>query len=254
VLDASAPDAAAHCRAEAEARAQLAEANVQLERCRAVLGDPSTLPPDAAQLAAQLQAKEEEARTLRMQVEQHAQVCLVSTCPLPSSDGTAQAETASYAELDRLSAAWEALDKQVKSKVFDLKAMEDRVLKAGSDVRAHFPCGREQVADEAQRAKLENKFFAAMRDKEAVENERKNLARNAEKQTKVIEKLTAVERSLQAQLVRRRALSSVSHCSFANRPSMTRQWKPMSKLKPPSRRRLQASPTTSPNGVLVPKR
>jgi E3 ubiquitin-protein ligase BRE1 len=152
VLDASAPDAAAHCRAEAEARAQLAEANVQLERCRAVLGDPSTLPPDAAQLAAQLQAKEEEARTLRMQVEQHAQVCLVSTCPLPSSDGTAQAETASYAELDRLSAAWEALDKQVKSKVFDLKAMEDRVLKAGSDVRAHFPCGRERWRSAARKA------------------------------------------------------------------------------------------------------
>jgi E3 ubiquitin-protein ligase BRE1 len=251
VLDASAPDAAAHCRAEAEARAQLAEATVQLERCRAVLGDLSTLPPDAAQLATQLQAKEEEARTLRMQVEQHAQVCVLSTCPRLSPKVTTQAETASYAELDRLSAAWEALDKQVKSKVFDLKAMEDRVLKAGSDVRARFPCSRE---DEAQRAKLENKFFAAMRDKEAVENERKNLARNAEKQTKVIEKLTAVERSLQAQLVRHRALSSVSHCLFANRPSMTRQWKPTSRLKPRSRRRLQASTTTSPNGVRVPKR
>jgi hypothetical protein len=33
-----------------------------------------------------------------------------------------------------LSAAWEILDKQVKSKVFDLKAAEERVVKAGQDV------------------------------------------------------------------------------------------------------------------------
>ena len=42
-----------------------------------------------------------------------------------------------------------------------------------------------------------------MRDKEAVENERKNLVRNLEKQTKVVEKLRASEGSLRDQLVRR---------------------------------------------------
>lgn len=40
-----------------------------------------------------------------------------------------------YSELDQLSAAWEALDRQVKSKVFELKDMEDRVSKSGLDVR-----------------------------------------------------------------------------------------------------------------------
>lgn len=40
-----------------------------------------------------------------------------------------------YSELDQLSAAWEALDRQVKSKVFELKDMEDRVVKCGLDVR-----------------------------------------------------------------------------------------------------------------------
>lgn len=45
-----------------------------------------------------------------------------------------QAESALYAELDKLSAAWEALDRQVKSKVFDLAAMEDRLTKNGLDV------------------------------------------------------------------------------------------------------------------------
>ena len=45
-----------------------------------------------------------------------------------------QAETSLYAELDKLSAAWEALDRQVKSKVFDLTAMEERLAKMGHDV------------------------------------------------------------------------------------------------------------------------
>lgn len=40
-----------------------------------------------------------------------------------------------------------------------------------------------------------------MRDKEAIENERKNLIRDLEKQAKVVEKLTASERSLRDQLV-----------------------------------------------------
>ena len=42
-----------------------------------------------------------------------------------------------------------------------------------------------------------------MRDKEAIENERKILVRNLEKQTKVVEKLRASEGSLRDQLVRR---------------------------------------------------
>jgi E3 ubiquitin-protein ligase BRE1 len=52
-----------------------------------------------------------------------------------------------------------------------------------------------------QRSKLENKYFAAMRDKESSDNERKNIARNVEKQAKAIERLTAVEKSLQNQVV-----------------------------------------------------
>jgi len=42
-----------------------------------------------------------------------------------------------------------------------------------------------------------------MRDKEAIESERKNLVRNLEKQAKVVEKLRASEGSLRDQLVRR---------------------------------------------------
>ena len=50
-----------------------------------------------------------------------------------------EAETSLYAELDKLSAAWEALDRQVKSKVFDLTSMEDRLTKSGLDVCRRCP-------------------------------------------------------------------------------------------------------------------
>ena len=42
-----------------------------------------------------------------------------------------------------------------------------------------------------------------MRDKEAIENERKNLLRNLEKQEKVVENVMAAEKSMRLQLVRR---------------------------------------------------
>lgn len=52
-----------------------------------------------------------------------------------------------------------------------------------------------------QKAKSENKFYATMREKEAIENERKNIARNLEKQTKVVEKFQESEKCLQARIV-----------------------------------------------------
>lgn len=53
-----------------------------------------------------------------------------------------------------------------------------------------------------KRAKLDNKFYAAMRDKEALENERKNLIRNVEKQNKAVEKLVESEKNLSERVVR----------------------------------------------------
>lgn len=39
-----------------------------------------------------------------------------------------------YGEVDKLSVAWETLDKQNKLKVFDLAALEDKVLKVTTEV------------------------------------------------------------------------------------------------------------------------
>ncbi|KAF9653827.1 BRE1-domain-containing protein [Thelephora ganbajun] len=145
--------------AEAAARTQVVELQKQLESYQTVCGQSG----DALK---QLEEKESELKKLRLQVTQHA-----------------QAETALYTELERLSTAWEALDKEVKNKLFDLAAVEDRLSKSA-----------------VEKAKSENKFYSAMRGKEAIENERKNLIRNLEKQAKVVEKLMASESSLREQL------------------------------------------------------
>lgn len=103
-----------------------------------------------------------------------------------------------------MSAAWESLDRQVKSKVFDLSAMEERLTKSGLDVCfiLKFACIQSiNHCGSTQRAKSENKFYSAMRDKEAIENERKNISRNLEKQAKVVERLVETEKNLTARVV-----------------------------------------------------
>ncbi|KAJ7680562.1 BRE1 E3 ubiquitin ligase-domain-containing protein [Mycena polygramma] len=160
------PNVVQHMEAEANALQKLAAASAKLEKYEKTYGDLSSLPPDVAQLAEKIRVQEEEINRLRLMDAQHI-----------------KEKAAVYSELDQLSAAWEALDRQVKSKVFELKDMEDRVTKSGLD-----------------KAKSENKFFAAMRDKEAIENERKSLSRNQEKQGKIVERLVEAERNLNTQV------------------------------------------------------
>ncbi len=82
-----------------------------------MFGESSQLPPDVRQLVEQLKLKEEEVNVLQLQDAQHA-----------------DAETALYDEIGKLSAAWETLQVQVTSKVFDLAAAEERIMKANLDV------------------------------------------------------------------------------------------------------------------------
>ncbi|KAH9929494.1 BRE1-domain-containing protein [Epithele typhae] len=149
-------------KGEADLRRQLAQVQKQLEKYQVVYGDASSMPPETAQLSAQLQHKQSEVERLQLQEKNREQT-----------------ESALYDELDKLSSAWEALDRQVKSKVLDLAAMEERLNKLNTE-----------------RAKSENKFYQCMRDKEATETERKKLSVNLEKAAKAIEKLTDSEKNL----------------------------------------------------------
>ncbi|KAH8093847.1 BRE1-domain-containing protein [Cristinia sonorae] len=146
-------DVAAHLRAEADARQQVSQLKSKLREYEEVFGTT-----DKEEAIKKLESEVKRLRVLEKQKD--------------------AAENALYVELDKLSAAWEGLDKQVKSKAFDLTAMEEKIQKTLVD-----------------RAKLENKFYAAMRDKEAVENERKNLARTVEKQAKMIEAMHESEKN-----------------------------------------------------------
>jgi E3 ubiquitin-protein ligase BRE1 len=69
------------------------------------------------QLVEQLKLKEEEVKALRLQDVQHT-----------------DAEPTLYDEIGKLSAAWESLQGQVTSKVFDLAAAEEKIMKANLDV------------------------------------------------------------------------------------------------------------------------
>ncbi|KAG6866699.1 hypothetical protein C0991_011358 [Blastosporella zonata] len=159
-------DTLEHFKAETDALQKVAEIQAQLDKYKAVYGNTSAHPPDTATLLDQLRVKEEEVQKLRLQDIQHT-----------------QAETSLYAELEKLSTAWESLERQVKDKVFDLSNLEIQLKKATSD-----------------KAKSENKYYAAMRDKDAVSAETSKLQRNVEKQNQVIERLVDAEKSLSAQL------------------------------------------------------
>ncbi|PCH43601.1 BRE1-domain-containing protein [Wolfiporia cocos MD-104 SS10] len=160
------PGSAKHIEAEAELRGQLAALHKRLDEYQSIYGDSLSTTPEVQALSQQLKAKEDEIQRLRLQEQQFL-----------------QADKLLQTELDTLTAAWETLETQVKKKVFDLTSVEERLTKSQLD-----------------KAKSDNKYFAAMRDKEASETERKNVARNLEKQAKVVEKLHEAEDSLRAQI------------------------------------------------------
>lgn len=99
--------------AEAAARTQVAELQKQLESYQNICG----LSGDVSN---RLEEKEAGLRGLRLEVTQYA-----------------QAETALYTELEKLSTAWEALDKEVKNKSLDSAAVEDRLSKSAIEVPFH---------------------------------------------------------------------------------------------------------------------
>lgn len=189
------PDIAQHITAETAAREELAGTLKELARYHSIFGESSAL--DARTLSRQLETKDGELQKLRLLTEQQA-----------------QAETSLFAEIDRLSSLWEGLDQQVKKKVFDLGTVEEKLQKTAHEVCVvsyWWTMGRADRRDcVTQKAKAENKYFAAMREKEMGESERKAMARQLEKQGKAVERAAEVEKQLSGQVVRRFGFCSVS--------------------------------------------
>lgn len=78
--------------------------------------------------------------------------------------------------------------------------MEERLTKSNLEVCIYHSV-EFAVLIKLQKVKSDNKYYSAMRDKESVETERKNLSRTMEKQAKVIERSVETEKALKKQLV-----------------------------------------------------
>lgn len=135
-------------------------------RLRALLAAGGEAPEDSDAARARWEAVPQELHTTRLQLT------------------SANASTAALCdEVDRLSAAYDALEKQANAKVINLSRLEDKVLRLTTE-----------------KAKADNKYFAAMRAKDTVDAEKRALAHSAERQSKVMERYAETERSLGAQL------------------------------------------------------
>ncbi|WWC64537.1 uncharacterized protein I303_107147 [Kwoniella dejecticola CBS 10117] len=151
---------------EAGLRVEVESAKRALAKYQNILGPEASVSEDAAYLAKQLEDKEEERHVLELRL------------------GEAEAATnALYTEVEGLSKLWENLDQTVQSKVFELKDGELRISRLATE-----------------KAKADNKFFSAMRAKEAVEAEGKLAQRTVEKQLKLLERAQEVEQSLRSQI------------------------------------------------------
>lgn len=91
-------------------------------------------------------------------------------------------------EVDKLGAAYSEMQRQANNKVLDVARMEDKMLRLTTE-----------------KSKADNKYFGAMRAKDAVENERRVALRNIETQLKVIERYAEHEASFVQSVARHEA-------------------------------------------------
>ena len=107
-------------------------------------------------------------------------------------------------EVDKLSAAWEALDKQLQNQAVTVEKWEeerDRLnIAVGIPDELMTPC-IDEFDCALQKARSDNKYYKCMSDQEAKDNERKNVLRTLERQTKLMENLSKSEKTLQSTIV-----------------------------------------------------
>ncbi|RSH91929.1 hypothetical protein EHS25_009299 [Saitozyma podzolica] len=169
-------------QAEGEARVELEKARRALDKYELVLGPNPDAAGDITALAQRLEAADKDKAALQLQL------------------GEAEAATnALYTEVEGLSKLWEASERTVSSKVFELKDTELKIARL-----------------QTEKAKADNKYFQAMRSKDAIDAEGKLAQRTVEKQLKLLERAQEVERSLNAQIsAYEKALTSVKNDALA---------------------------------------
>lgn len=157
-------DGATIAKSETEARKELSQCQTRLAKLDSILGPEGNV--EVAQLVEQVQGQEAKLKVLEAQLKSQE----YSTNML-------------YGEIDRLSAAWSTLDEQNSSKVFNLVSLEEKVQRLNTE-----------------KAKADNRYFATMRQKDAIAAENAVLSKLAEKQQRAVDSATDLQHSLGIQL------------------------------------------------------
>lgn len=94
-----------------------------------------------------------------------------------------------------MSSAWEVLEKQSKAKTDDVAAWEAKFSRLTVEVSGGvgypvFSTDHGCLCSLAQKAKADQKYFATMREREALEAERKQMNRNMQQQALHVDNLT----------------------------------------------------------------
>ncbi|GAA5973856.1 hypothetical protein JCM11641_003195 [Rhodosporidiobolus odoratus] len=158
------PSAAQLVDSETRAREDLEAAKARLDKLERILGPGAT--GEVREMADRLRDKEEEVKKAEAKVKSQE-----------------AATNMLYGEIDRLSTAWASLDEQNQSKVFNLASLEDKIQRLNAD-----------------KAKADNRYFATMRQRDALSQENTVLTKLAERQQQKVEAASELQRSLLGQL------------------------------------------------------
>ncbi|EJD35307.1 hypothetical protein AURDEDRAFT_188795 [Auricularia subglabra TFB-10046 SS5] len=139
-----------YLQAELQARQLAEELKRRLAKFEATYGQQAleTAAPDVQALAQTLEEKEKALAASELLRKQEA-----------------EALNALYADVDRLSASWETMERQFRSKVYELAGMEEKLQRLT-----------------VEKCKADNKYFATMRVKDLAEMEVKSLKTTADRQ------------------------------------------------------------------------
>ena len=124
-------------KAQADALENLEKVKAQLGHYERMYGPMSENSPEVSELLEQLQLKEDELEKLRLSEIQREEVGILSIFPGYNLVASQNAKSV-LAEVDKLSALWETMDRQLKNQISELANMEDRVSKGAADVCIFF--------------------------------------------------------------------------------------------------------------------
>ena len=149
------------------ANAELEIAKKALAKYERILGSNPEAAEDVRELAQRLQSAEDAKSKLELQLRE-----------------AEEATNALYTEVEGLSKLWEGLEQTMRTRVYELKDAELKMSRLATE-----------------KAKADNKYFQAMRTKEAIEGECKTAQRAVDKQLKLLDRAQEVEKGLNAQIV-----------------------------------------------------